>query len=344
MVVMRQGTVRASLEAATANKPRGQLVPAAAALYLVRRLATILLTLLITSVVVFVIVRMLPGDAAQVGLGQAATPQALAALRARFGLDQPVYMQYLHWAWGILHGDLGTSIRTSLPLSKTLVPALGRSALLAAFAMALTILVALPAGVVSALNRGRPLDMVVSLFSYIGISVPEFLTATLLLILLANPAYGLFPTTGYVSLSEDLWSGLQHLALPVLTASVVITAHVARMIRSELIDVLHTDYIKAARVKGLSSARIVLRHALPNALLPAITILAMDVGYLLGGIIVIEEVFAYPGLGRELFVSIENRDLPAIQAASLFIATAYLASSFVADVLYATLDKRIKLV
>lgn len=312
--------------------------------YLARRFGTILLTLFLTTLMVFLIVRMLPGDAAQLGLGQAATPEALAAVRARLGLDQPVYVQYFRWVWAILHGDLGVSIRTSLPLSQTLLPALGRSLILAGCALCLTIFIALPTGIVSALYRGKTVDLIVSLISYIGISVPEFLTATLLLIVLANPRFGLFPTTGYVPLTEDLWSGLQHLALPVLTASVVITAHVARMTRSELIDVLHTDYIKAARLKGLSRRRILFRHALPNALLPAITILALDVGYLLGGIIVIEEVFAYPGLGRELIVSIEARDLPAIQAGSLFIAAAYLLSLFVADLLHATLDKRIRLV
>jgi peptide/nickel transport system permease protein len=323
---------------------RRRPTPRISTAYVARRIGTILLTLFLTSLIVFVIIRLLPGDAAQLSLGQAATPQALDAVRVRLGLDQPIYVQYWRWLWGLLHGELGTSIRTSLPLSQTLLPPLGRSLILAALAIVLTILIAIPAGVVSALYRGRAPDVIVSFISYIGISVPEFLTATLLLIVLANPAFGWFPTTGYVSLMEDFWGGLQHLALPVLTASVVITAHVARMTRSELIDVLHTDYIKAARLKGLTRARIIFRHALPNALLPVITILALDVGYLLGGVIVIEEVFAYPGLGRELIVSIDSRDLPAIQAASLFIATVYLLSLFVGDLVQAALDKRVKLV
>ena len=172
--------------------------------------------------------------------------------------------------------------------------------------------------------------------------MPEFVTATLVLLTLANPAFGLFPATGYVPLSENLARGLHHLVLPVLTVSVILVAHVARMVRSELIDVLHSDYIRAARLKGLSRRRVLFRHALRNALLPTITIVALDVGYLLGGIIVVEEIFAFPGLGRELIVAIQARDLPVIQAGALIMAATYAGANFLADLAYAALDKRIQ--
>ncbi len=162
----------------------------------------------------------------------------------------------------------------------------------------------------------------VSLVSYVGVSLPEFVTATLVVLVLADWLQ-ILPATGYVPLRENFWRGLQHLVLPVLTVSVILIAHVSRMVRSELVDVLHTDYVRAARLKGLSRGPVLFSHALRNALLPTITIVALDVGYLLGGIIVVEEIFACPGIGRQLIVAIQSRDLPAIQAGALIMAATY---------------------
>jgi len=284
----------------------------------------------------------LPGDAAAMMLGENATPEQLAGLRARLGLDAPVAAQYGRWLAAILQGDLGTSLRTGLPVGAMVVPALGRSLLLAFLSITLMLVVAVPLGIVAALRRGGVADLGVGLGSYVGVSMPEFVTATLVLLTLANPAFGLFPATGYVPLSESFFQGLYHLVLPVLTVSVILVAHVARMVRSELIDVLHSDYIRAARLKGLSRRHVLFRHALRNALLPTITIVALDVGYLLGGIIVVEEIFAFPGLGRELIVAIQARDLPVIQAGALIMAATYACANFLADLAYAALDKRIQ--
>ena len=310
--------------------------------YLLKRIATILFTLFVVSVLVFGITQVLPGDAAAMMLGENATAEQLAGLRARLGLDAPVAAQYGRWLAAILQGDLGTSLRTGLPVGAMVVPALGRSLLLAFLSITLMLLVAVPLGIVAALRRGGAADLGVGLGSYVGVSMPEFVTATLVLLTLANPAFGLFPATGYVPLSESLARGLHHLVLPVLTVSVILVAHVARMVRSELIDVLHSDYIRAARLKGLSRPRVLFRHALRNALLPTITIVALDVGYLLGGIIVVEEIFAFPGLGRELIVAIQARDLPVIQAGALIMAATYAGANFLADLAYAALDKRIQ--
>ncbi|MBV8188416.1 MAG: ABC transporter permease [Alphaproteobacteria bacterium] len=309
--------------------------------YLLKRLLLIVYTLLVVSLVVFAITQVLPADAATMLLGENATPEALAAIRAKLGLDQPVWLQYGHWLGGVLHGDFGTSLRTGQPVAPMLLEALGRSLLLAALAIALMLALALPLGIVAALRRGKLADLAVSILSYVGVSLPEFVTATLVVLVLAD-GLKLLPATGYVPLTENLWEGLAHLALPVLTVSVILIAHVSRMVRSELVDVLHSDYVRAARLKGLSRRTVLFGHALRNALLPTITIVALDVGYLLGGIIVVEEIFALPGLGRQLIVAIQARDLPAIQAGALIMAATYSAVNFLADIAYAWIDKRIQ--
>ncbi len=310
--------------------------------FLARRLGTIAFTLLAVSILVFGITQVLPADPAVMLLGEDATPAQLVAVRLRLGLNLPVWQQYLHWIGGVLRGDFGTSIDTGQPVGDVMFTALGRSLLLAALSLAVMLAVSVPAGVAAALRRGRAVDMAVGLGSYLGVSLPEFVTATLVLITLGNPSFGLLPATGYVPLTENLWDGLAHLVLPVLTVSVILVAHVTRMLRSELIDVLGTDYVRAARMKGLSPARVLLRHALRNALLPAITVVALDIGYLLGGIIVVEEIFAFPGIGRALIVAIQQRDLPSIQAGALIMAATYAIANLLADLAYAALDKRIR--
>lgn len=309
---------------------------------LLKRLGAMALTLLVVSLLVFGITQVLPADAATMLLGDNATPEQLVAVRARLGLDQPVWRQYAHWIGGALRGDLGISVETGRPVAGDMLTALGRSLLLAGLALLLMLLAAIPMGVAAALRRGRALDVTVGLASYVGVSMPEFVTATVMLLTLGNPALGLLPSTGYVPLTEDLGEGLRHLALPVLTVSVILVAHVSRMVRSEMVDVLASDYVQAARMKGLSPGRVLVRHALRNALLPVITVVALDIGYLLGGIIVVEEIFAFPGIGRALIVAIGQRDLPSIQAGALIMAATYAAANLVADLLYAALDKRIR--
>src|SRR5262249_22736584 len=223
--------------------------------YLLKRLALIFYTLFVVSLVVFAITQVLPADAAVMLLGENATPDALAAIRVRLGLDQPVWVQYAHWLSGVLQGDFGISLRTGQPVAPVLLEALGRSLTLAVLAIALMLVLALPLGITAALRRGRLADLVVSVLSYVGVSLPEFVTATLVVLVFAD-WLGLLPATGYVPLGENLWQGLRHLALPVLTVSVILIAHVSRMVRSELVDVLHTDYVRAARLKGLSKRAV----------------------------------------------------------------------------------------
>jgi peptide/nickel transport system permease protein len=309
--------------------------------WLLHRCLFVVYTLFLVSVVVFAITQALPADAAVTLLGENATPEALAAVREKLGLGDPMLLQYWHWLSHLLQGDFGTSMRTGQAVGPALFLALSRSLLLAACAILLMLVVAVPLGIIAALRRGGPVDLLAGLVSYLGVSLPEFVTGTLLLVLMADRLQWL-PATGYVPLTDNFFDGLRHLVLPALTVSFILVAHVSRMVRSEMIDVMHSDYVRAARLRGLSKGAVLFRHALRNALLPVITIAALDIGYVLGGIIVVEEIFALPGIGRALIVAIEARDLPAIQAGALIMAGTYAVVNFAADITYALIDKRIR--
>lgn len=309
--------------------------------YLIKRLGFGVYTLLLVTLIVFCVTQVLPGDAAVMMLGENATPQALAAVRDQLGLDAPLWHQYVHWLWKVLQGDFGVSLRTGQPITQFMFEALGRSLMLAVLSICFMLSLAIPLGVVAALRRGKTPDLIVSVISYVGVSVPEFVSATLLILVCAD-VLQLLPATGYIPITEDVNQWFLHMVLPMVTVSVILIAHVSRMVRSELVDVLHTDYIRAARLKGLSRRTVLLKHALRNSLLPTITIVALDVGYLLGGVIVVEEIFAIPGIGRQLVVAIQTRDLPAIQAGALVMAATYCVVNLLADIAYAILDKRIR--
>ncbi|MBK4783174.1 MAG: ABC transporter permease [Pantoea sp. Pent] len=308
--------------------------------YLLKRLLLMIYTLLVVSLLVFGITQLLPADAAVTLLGQNATPEALAAVRARPGLDAPAWLQYWHWLTQALQGNFGVSMRNGLAVGPTLLTALSRSLLLALCALLLMLVIAIPLGIWAAVWRGKTADVLVSVISYMGISFPEFVTATLVLLLFAD-VWQILPATGYVPLSENFISGIQHLILPSITVALILVAHVSRMVRSVMVDVLHTDYVRAAWLKGLSRWRILWRHALRSGLLPTITIVALDVGYLLGGIVVVAEIFAIPGIGRELIVAVQARDLPTIPAGVMILAATYAVVNFLADLAYVMLDKRI---
>jgi peptide/nickel transport system permease protein len=309
--------------------------------WLLRRLLTVLYTLLVVSILVFGLTQILPADAAVTLLGENATPEALAAVRQRLGLGDPAWLQYWHWLSALLQGDFGTSMRTDQPVGPAMFTALGRSLMLGGCSLLLMLVIAVPLGILAALRRGKATDVAASLVSYLGVSLPEFVTATLLLIVIADH-FQLLPATGYVAPSENLVESIRHLILPVLTVSLILVAHVSRMVRSETIDVLNSDYIRAARLKGLPPRIVLLRHVLRNALLPTITIVALDVGYLLGGIIVVEEIFAIPGIGRQIMVAITTRDLPSIQAGAVIMAATYAIANTLADIAYVMVDRRIR--
>jgi peptide/nickel transport system permease protein len=312
------------------------------AAYLARRFASVLVVLVIVSITVFAITLILPGNAAVMILGEYATPEQLRVLELELGLDRPWHVQYLSWMGNLLGGDWGTSMRLSLPVAGLITEALWRSAALAAAALVIVTVIAIPLGIIAALKRGTWADLSISLFAYLGTAVPEFVTATLLLVFFAAPDRGWFPAGGFVPAAESIWLFLYHMCLPAATLSLILTAHIARQVRSEMSDVLGSDYVRAARLKGLPERTVVMRHGLRNAMAPAVAVISLDVGYLLGGIIVVEEVFAWPGLGRLIIYALQNRDLPVIQAATLVLATIYALSNLVSDLVIAALDPRVR--
>lgn len=311
--------------------------------YLIKRLLYIVLILVFVSVLIFFLTQVLPGNAAQMILGVHSTPDQVKTLSAQLHLDQPAYLQYANWLMGIVNGDWGVSLAIGKPVLDLALPALGRSALLAVLALVLVTAIAIPLGVIAADRQGSATDVTISIASYVGVALPEFVTATLLLVLFTQPAFSLLPAGGYVSIAEGGFLAFaSHLFLPALTLTIVMAAHISRQTRSEMVEVLESDYVRTARLKGLSRRVVLWRHAVPNSLLPTITIIALDVGYLIGGILVVEEVFAYPGIGRLMIFAIQNRDLPLIQCIALLMSAIYAFANLAADLSYVWLDKRIQ--
>jgi peptide/nickel transport system permease protein len=258
------------------------------------------------------------------------------------GLDRPFAVQYVAWIGGVVTGDWGYSLAMKQPVTAIIGLRLRNSALLAGFALLAVVLIAIPLGTLAALRRGRGLDFAILTGSYIGISVPEFVTGMVLILALAGPSVHLFPTGDYAPLAAGLRTWLSHLVLPALTLTLVLIAHVLRQTRSGLVEVLQSAYVRTARLKGATERRVVVRHALRNGLLPAVTVIALDLGYLMGGIVVVEEVFAYPGMGRLILYAIQNRDVPLLQVSILIVAATYAFANFAADMAYAWLDPRIR--
>jgi peptide/nickel transport system permease protein len=310
--------------------------------YIFERLIYIIITLIIISAIIFFVTMILPGNAAVMILGEYATPDALAAVEKQLGLDKPFYVQYLKWIGGVMLGDFGKSLSMEQPIAGLVLFRLKNSAILAVMSLFVVTIVAIPLGVWASLRQNTLPDRVIQIGSYMGISVPEFATGTLLVILLAGPTFGVFPAGGYAPFSDGVLTALKHLILPTTTLIIVLIAHIMRQTRSEMIEVMHANYIRAARLKGLPERAVIFKHALRNALLPTVTVMAADIGYLIGSVVVVEEVFAYPGLGRLIIYAIGNRDIPLLQAATLVIAAVYAFSNFAADLAYAWLNPKIK--
>lgn len=309
--------------------------------YVVRRLLAIMAILVVMSILIFAVTQILPGNVAYVIVGQFATPDVVAAVEERLGLNDPIYVQYWRWASGILVGDLGQSMVMDRPVAPLVFDALGASALLAGISFIFVAIVGIVLGVVAAVRENRFADHAVSIFTYLGISVPEFFWGIVLIIVFGR-YLNLLPTSGIGDLSDGVWSWLSYLVLPAATLTFTLIAHVSRLTRSSMIETLRSNYVRNARAKGLPERTIIYRHALRNALLPTITVLAIDVGWLMGGIVVVESVFAYPGIGRLLVFAIERHDLPLIQASILIIAAIYAFANLTADLLYAFFNPKIR--
>jgi peptide/nickel transport system permease protein len=297
---------------------------------LVQRIGLALLSLLAVSVVVFAITSVLPGDAAQEQLGQEATPEVLAALRAQLGLDVPAHQRYLHWIAGLAHGDLGISSTARQPVVDLIASRLMNSLQLAALTALFSVPIALSLGIAAAVWRGSWFDRLESTAAVTVVSVPEFLVATLAVLVFAVHLRWL-PALSYLSGGESLGQMLRAFAMPVVTLTCVIVAQMMRMTRAAVIDQLEAPYIEMVRLKGASPMRTVLAHALPNAVGPIANAVALSLSYLLGGVIIVETIFNYPGVAKLMVEAVAQRDIPLVQACTMLFCTGYLILVTLAD-------------
>jgi len=299
------------------------------------------LTLFIVSIVIFSVTELLPGDVAVMILGSEATDETLAVLRTQLGLDQPATTRYFDWLSGAARGDFGESLRMRTEVGPLVLERLKNSLALAGIALVVGVPLALGLGIIAGLRKDRPVDKAITVTTLLGISVPEFVIGSVLIMLFAS-IWPILPATSMIDPSANPLESMKLLILPAATLVMVTLAHTARMTRSSVIRVMRTDFVRTAILKGMPRGRIILRHVLPNALLPSITIIALNVGWMIGGLIVVETVFAYPGLGQLMIFAVTNRDVPLVQAVALLVALIYAVANLGADVLYAALNPRIR--
>jgi peptide/nickel transport system permease protein len=310
--------------------------------YIAQRLLQMIPVLLLVSIISFSLTYLLPGDPALLILGDqmAANEEAYEAVRRDLGLDRPVVIQYLDWLWQTVKGDLGTSTRDSLPVFKGILERLPVTLELSFLSMIIALLIALPAGVISAVKQGTRWDVGFSLFALWGVAIPHFWLGILLIY-----AFGVFlkilPPSGYVPFTDDPAANLKHMLLPAVTLGTGLSAVIMRQVRSSLLEVLQQDYIVTARAKGLTPGTVTIGHALKNGLIPVVTVIGLQVGLLFGGAVITETIFSLPGIGRWAVDSILWRDFPVVQAVSLVMAIGVLATNLITDVAYGYIDPRI---
>jgi peptide/nickel transport system permease protein len=305
------------------------------------RILLSLVTLLIVSLIIFGVLEVLPGDVASRILGRDATPEALQLLREKLGLNDPAPVRYLHWLGGLLSGDLGQSLVSSRPVTEILGPRIYNTVLLSIYAFLLHVpMVVLPA-LIQAVWRDRWVDHGLSVVTLVLLSVPDFLLATILLFTFVV-LVPVLPAISLVDHSSDAMDYLRAMTLPALTLAIVMAVYAVRMLRDNLIEVLDSDYVRMAELKGLSSRRVLLRHALPNALVPTLNVTALNLAYLVGGVVVVEKVFSYPGFGSLLVDSLQLRDLPVIEATVMIAAVVYVGANLIADVAALLLNPKLR--
>jgi len=310
--------------------------------YLAARLLAFIPVLLGILAVVFLLIRLIPGDAVQLFLGTQVemTPAQMAELRRFFGVDKPIHAQFIDYLGRILRGDFGVSLRTSRPVLPDIMQRLPLSFQLASFALVIATVIAIPLGIASAVRRNSAFDVAARIGGLLGLSMPNFWLGAMLILVFSR--YLHISLGQYVPVTRNPLGTLQSLYLPAIALGAAIAAILMRYVRSSLLEVLGHEYIRTARGKGLQSAVVMLRHALPNALIPVITVLGFQMGYLLGGTVIIEEIFALPGMGRLVLQAIFQRDYPVVQGVVLVIALLFVMTNLVVDLLYAWIDPRIR--
>jgi peptide/nickel transport system permease protein len=309
--------------------------------YIVRRILATIPVMAVVAVFVFALLYLSPGDPAAIIAGDTATVDDILRIRAKLGLDQPVYIQFGEWVWRLMHGDLGISIFTNLPVAKLIQQRLEPTVALSVATLIVSIAVAIPMGVLAAWKAGSWIDRVVMVFAVLGFSVPVFVLAYILIFVFAIWA-DLLPVQGYVSITAGVWPFLSHIILPSAALGMIFAALIARITRASMLDVLAQDYIRTAQAKGLANQQVLIGHALKNAAVPIVTIIGIGVALLIGGVVVTETVFAIPGLGRLTVDAILRRDYPIIQGIILVFSGAYVLVNLLVDLSYTLIDPRIR--
>ena len=309
--------------------------------FLLRRLASLLPTLVLVSMLSFGLQQLLPGDPAKILAGEDQDPQVIAYLQATLHLDEPLPVRYGYWVWGVVQGDLGESVRTQLPVLDLILQKLPVTLELAVLAFMVAVLIGIPAGVVSAVARGSAWDHGANLFALWGLSTPNFWLG-ILLIMLFSVQLGWLPASGYVSPFEDLAGNLAAMAMPAFVLGNAIAAVLMRHTRSAMLQVMSSDYVRTARAKGLSERTVVIKHALRNALTPIITLGALELGTLLSGAVLTEQVFTIPGFGKLIVDAVFNRDYAVVQGVVLFTASTYILLNLLADLAYFWVNPRLR--
>jgi peptide/nickel transport system permease protein len=309
--------------------------------YILRKLVEVLPALTLVSLLVFALTHLTPGDPITLMLGPFASQELIDATRAQYHLDRSLTVQYLSWAWRVVHGDLGQSIQTREPVAKMILDRLPVTFSLAAWATIFSCVVSIPAGVVAAVHVGRPLDRITIGATSLFLSIPDFVIATVF-ILVGGVVLRILPMVGYVPLFTDPLGFLSHLVMPATALGLIYLGLLSRMVRSSMLDVLGRDYIRTARAKGLGDRMVVFTHGLRNALIPSVALVSLNFANMLGGTIIVEEIFALPGLGRLIVRGVLARDFPVIQGTTLFVGLGFVVSSLVTDVTLAMIDPRIR--
>ena len=315
--------------------------------FILRRLGFLTLTVLLTSLMVFLVTQWLPGDVCRIILGREAGQAAIETCRLELGLDQPLPIQYLNWLGDFLTGDWGISFSTNLPIYPIVMDRLGNSLMLALVALLISVPLAVALGIVAGLNENKPIDSTINVGSLAVVGLPEFVTGLVLIQVfsfgLRNLGLPYLPANSSIPPDANFLEALPMLILPALTAMLVLLAYIARLTRSGVIEELKQPYVRTADLKGLPRRTVIVKHVLRNALLPTITVIAISTGWLISGLVVIENVFNYPGLGRLMIFAIDRRDLPLLQAVTMVTVLGFALANLGADLLYAVLNPRIRL-
>jgi peptide/nickel transport system permease protein len=306
-----------------------------------RRLAGLVITLLVVSLVIFAVMDLLPGDPASIMLGTSASPETLAALRHELGLDQPLVLRYSQWLAGVFSGNLGQSYTYGVPVAGLIFERLAVTLPLALMAIVLSVLIALPLGVLAAARRGGILDAIATIFSQVSIAVPAFWVA-LLLIILFSTTLGLMPSGGFPGWRSGFLPALQALVMPAVALALPQAGVLTRVARSAVLDTMHEDFARTAVAKGLSRSAVLWRHIVPNALVPILTILGLQFTFLVAGAVLVENVFNLPGLGRLAFQALSQRDIIVMQDVVLFFAALVIVMNFIVDLSYLAIDPRMR--